>query len=158
MKIVITAGVGSGKTALSAFDMALYEAGIANYNLIPLSSVIPTGSVVAVETFDQNEIEHGYKLYLVLSRKDQETIGRVACAGLGWRQQENGAGIFVEHCGESEEDVKRMIRLSLDDVIRYRPDHYGEMQMAITKIECVDQPVSAVVAAVYESRGWRADK
>ena len=155
MKIVVTQGVGSGKTALSAFDMALYEAGIANYNLIPLSSVIPTGVEVRVEDVDRNEVEHGYKLYVVLSHKEQETIGRVACAGLGWRQQKNGAGIFVEHSGESEEDVRRLIYFSLDDMIRYRPDHYGEIQMVITKIECVDQPVSAIVTAVYESEGWR---
>lgn len=44
--IVVTAGVAECPTALSAFDAALMDAGIANYNLIYLSSVIPGGSVI----------------------------------------------------------------------------------------------------------------
>ena len=46
MRIKITSAVGSGPTTLAAFDAALQKAGIENYNLIPLSSVIPTGAAL----------------------------------------------------------------------------------------------------------------
>ena len=46
MKIDIVWGRSEGKTLLSAFDKALVKAGIHNFNLIPLSSVIPQNSVV----------------------------------------------------------------------------------------------------------------
>ena len=36
MKIAIVWGKSEGKTLLSAFDWALFEAGIHNFNLIPL--------------------------------------------------------------------------------------------------------------------------
>ncbi|MCJ7816384.1 MAG: pyruvoyl-dependent arginine decarboxylase [Candidatus Aenigmarchaeota archaeon] len=67
MEIKVTHGTGEGPTALAAFDKALYDAGIGNYNLIKLSSVIPGNSKVIIEKIDWNEKEHGYKLYAVLS-------------------------------------------------------------------------------------------
>ena len=41
MNIYVSSGIGYGQTKLAAFDAALNEAGIANFNLIKLSSVIP---------------------------------------------------------------------------------------------------------------------
>ena len=37
MNIIITKGTGDGRTEISAFDMALKNAGICNYNLIQTS-------------------------------------------------------------------------------------------------------------------------
>ena len=45
MKIIVTSGTGEGPTSLAAFDAALLDAGVANYNLICLSSIIPPGSM-----------------------------------------------------------------------------------------------------------------
>jgi hypothetical protein len=43
MIIRVTSGTGTGPTELAAFDAALLDAGVANYNLIPLShSWIPS--------------------------------------------------------------------------------------------------------------------
>ncbi len=44
--IALAAGLGEGPTQLAAFDAALRDAGVANYNRICLSSVIPPGSVI----------------------------------------------------------------------------------------------------------------
>ena len=44
MEIQISTGIGIGPTQLSAFDSALNNAGVANYNLLKLSSVIPPKS------------------------------------------------------------------------------------------------------------------
>jgi arginine decarboxylase len=44
--IQVTTGTGEGPTPLAAFDAALLDAGVANYNLICLSSVIPEASVI----------------------------------------------------------------------------------------------------------------
>jgi pyruvoyl-dependent arginine decarboxylase len=46
MEIPIVAGFGRGETGLSAFDAALGDSGVLNYNLIRLSSVIPPCSTV----------------------------------------------------------------------------------------------------------------
>ena len=39
MNIHVASGLGTGPTKLSAFDAALNAAGVANYNIIKLSSV-----------------------------------------------------------------------------------------------------------------------
>ena len=54
MKIKVTYGTGEGLTKLAAFDRALFNAGIANYNLIKLSSVIPKNSEVLIEKLESN--------------------------------------------------------------------------------------------------------
>ena len=41
MKLYIAKAIGRGSTELAAFDAALVGAGVANFNLIRLSSVIP---------------------------------------------------------------------------------------------------------------------
>ena len=46
LEIKVVCGVGSGRTILSSFDSALKDAGVYNYNLITLSSIIPPGSKV----------------------------------------------------------------------------------------------------------------
>ena len=71
MKITVTWGVGTGSTKLSAFDKALWNAGIANFNLIPLSSIIPPDSQIELRKLKlQNSKEDfGKKLYVVLSQK-----------------------------------------------------------------------------------------
>lgn len=52
--IYVTSGIGEGQTNLSAFDAALWDAGIANFNLIKLSSVIPPHSKVLVKNLKNN--------------------------------------------------------------------------------------------------------
>ena len=50
MKLYLATAVGRGGTELAAFDAALVGAGVANFNLIRLSSVIPpNGEIVEVD-------------------------------------------------------------------------------------------------------------
>ena len=40
-RIILTSGIGIGSTKLNAFDNALLNAGIGNFNLLSVSSIIP---------------------------------------------------------------------------------------------------------------------
>jgi len=154
MEIIITKGKGTGLNKLSAFDNALYDAGIANFNLIPLTSIIPPASKVRLKKIDWNQIDFGNKLYVVMARANQEVIGKEAWAGIGWVQAENGKGLFVEHIGESKDDVIQLIKNSLSDMIKYRREKYGQPEYATSGVACQDHPVCAIVVAVYKSEGW----
>src|SRR3989304_6209352 len=100
MKIFLTHGKGEGATKLAAFDAALWDAGIANYNLIKLSSVIPDDAEIVHRKLDWNNQQHGYKLYCVMAQSATDVIGRKGSAGLGGAQVENGRGGFFGHHGE----------------------------------------------------------
>lgn len=160
--IKVTKGTGLGDTKLAAFDHALQIAGISNYNLIPLSSVIPTGYTVEVGKPDKKDNEFGHKLYVVISEKREDEVGKEAWAGVGWmmRKGEDGnedksGGLFVEHHGHTEEEVINLIANSLGSMRAKRTDEeYGEIQYEIAGLECVLLPVCALVAAVYKSEGW----
>ena len=80
--------IGQGTTELSAFDAALVGAGVANFNLIRLSSVIPpNGEVVEV---DRCPFSHGAswgdRLYAVYAEQRTSIPGQQVWAGVGWVQ------------------------------------------------------------------------
>lgn len=141
---------------LSAFDAALWDAGIANYNLIKLSSIIPPGSKVQEKSIDNNGKEgFGNKLYVVLAQKRESEVGREAWAGIGWVQsKKDGRGLFVEHEGSQQAEVIRLIKETLGDMTKYRKENYGEIHYNVVGIRCENKPVCALVAAIYKDENW----
>ncbi len=154
--IKVTKGVGEGATELAAFDNALQNAGISNYNLIYLSSVIPYGYEPKLEKPEVNVSEFGHRLYVVMASQKESMVGREAWAGVGWVMAEDNTkgGLFVEHHGESEEEVKDLITASLTTMKSNRSEGYGDIKYEIVGKKCVKGPVCALVAAVYKSEGW----
>lgn len=155
MKIVITSGTGKGDTELAALDAALLKAGIGNYNLVFLSSIIPPNSQLIKTTFSASKDEYGNRLYVVIAKKCTSEPGRSAWAGLGWIQDINsGKGFFAEHNGTNRNTVENIITASLQtmavnrDVLKYNTD------LKIVGIECMSKPVCAVVAAVFKNEAW----
>jgi arginine decarboxylase len=153
--ITVTAGVGEGATELSAFDRALYTAGIANFNLLVLSSVIPADAQVALGEPKLSEAAWGDRLYVVMADTRQSAAGSEAWAGIGWVQnEESGAGLFVEHSGNSKAEVESQVEQSLTSMTAYRPQTFGPIQTHTIGVECAGRPVCALVAAVYQAEGW----
>ena len=156
MRIYVTSGTGEGKTRIAAFDNALWDAGIANYNLIRLSSVIPYGSELIVKKIDWNNREHGHKLYVVLSEAYETGMGKNAVAGLGWvtSNHPEGKGIFVENCGNTKKKVSDYIEKTIKSMTSYRPEERGKIRMEFAERKCSGDMVCSLVAAVYKSEGW----
>lgn len=154
--IQITKGTGTGNTKLAAFDAALFDAGIANYNLIRLSSIIPPGSELRMERPALPTNEFGHKLYVVYASEIETEIGKEAWGGIGWVLYKDGSGrgLFVEHEGHSEQEVANLIHESLTAMMKYRDGEFSEIESSIVGITCTEKPVCALVAAVYESEGW----
>jgi arginine decarboxylase len=155
MKILIASAVGSGPTPLGAFDDALRRTGVENYNLIPLSSVIPTGGELERGRFDSRVSEYGHRLYVVMAREEVSEAGQQAWAGLGWTQEAGtGRGLFVECHGSSREQVQRDIHATLDSMKRARPYEYGKNESEIVGAVCDGTPICALAIAVYSSEPW----
>ena len=162
MHIYITTGQGQGQTEISAFDAALRDAGIANFNLIKLSSIIPPNSVVQTKKYCSSEQEFGNKLYAVKSEQRSQKQGQYIGASLGWYQFDDGRGLFVEHeaTGETaevvEDTLQTEIMQSLADLCCHRsyPFHKERCQMELCITRVAEQPAAVLVAAVYASEGW----
>lgn len=158
MKIQVSSGIGIGPTKLSAFDSALNDAGVANYNLLRLSSVIPPKSEIIIHKYGEaSKIsgKWGDKLYVVMAETRVDTPNVEAWAGIGWVQDnKTGKGLFVEHEGNSEEAVRRDIKQSLEALMATRNVDFGEISMNVVGRVCTHHPVCALVVAAYESDGW----
>ncbi len=164
MKITVTAGSGTGSTTLSAFDAALKAAGIHNYNIIKLSSVIPPGTEVVTRKWQNSPSEHGKKLYTVMAEIRTDIMGRSIAAGIGWYQIKDGRGIFAEHTDnierlnakEAEENVAKKIESTIRDLCANRGYPFNKLNFkkVISSAEVRDKPTCALVAAVYESQDF----
>ncbi|MGH9753420.1 MAG: pyruvoyl-dependent arginine decarboxylase [Blastocatellia bacterium] len=155
MRIYVTTGIGEAPTPLAAFDAALIDAGIPNYNLIYLSSVIPANCVVLRARYVTQADEYGFRLYIVMAQHQEQQQGKSAWAGLGWTQEQtSGRGLFVEIHGSERRQVESDIQATLESMIASRPLSYGAIESEIVGIECRDKPVCALAIAVYQSEGW----
>ena len=155
MKIIMTSGTAEGPTAVAAFDAALRRAGVENYNLIPLSSIIPPNCTIERATFVTPDDEYGYRLYVVMARSDTTISGQEAWAGVGWTQEpETGRGLFVELHETSKHAVEEAIETTLVSMMASRRRVYMPIQSEVAGIVCHGKPVCAVVIAVYQSEGW----
>jgi len=164
MDISVVSGIGTGKTTLSAFDGALKNAGVYNYNLIVLSSIIPpTSKVSRVRKYDPPEGEYGYRLYVIKAEIRSDAVGKFIAAGLGWYQYgEDKRGLFVEQeiIGETKVAVKseidQRIKNSLQDLCKFRgvPFRENRVHSKIATTQITNQPTCVLVLAVYQSEAW----
>ncbi|MCJ7816386.1 MAG: hypothetical protein MUP55_00885 [Candidatus Aenigmarchaeota archaeon] len=99
----------------------------------------------------------GERTKSVLSKNTETAAGKEAWAGLGRIIQNNhtGKGLFVEHCGSSQEEVKELINKSLESMRKYRPEGYGKISIKTAGIKCKGRPVCTVVTAIYKSESWQ---
>lgn len=147
MKIDIVWGKDEGKTVLSAFDKALLKAGIHNFNLISLSSVIPLNSVVKEIGVYRSSNEIGKIQYVVIASYGSKKSNITISAGLGWVQTEQG-GLFIESKGEfSQEECEEEITVGLREMLAAR-GWRGEIKMKVISHR-VREIANVTVAAVY---------
>jgi len=147
VKIDIVWGKSEGKTLLSAFDKALNKAGIHNFNLISLSSVIPKNSIVEEVGKAHLFNEIGDILHVVIASFSSKKPSAIISAGLGWVQTEQG-GLFIESKGEfSQEECEAEIRVGLSEMLEVR-GWSGEIKMKVISHR-VEEIANVTVAAVY---------
>lgn len=159
MKIYITKTIGEGLTCLSAFDNALYKAGLGNSNLIELSSVIPKDAEVMVMDgkIAENEKNIGNRAYVVISHIESDQVGQTISAGLGWTySSKEKHGLFVEHQAfANPRRIQMLIDNSLTSMIGYRGNSvFDESGSQISTVTCEKNPVCALSVALYKTEDW----
>ena len=159
MSLYLASAIGRGRTELSAFDAALAGVGVANFNLIRLSSVIPPGSeIVEVDRCPfAHEGQWGDRLYAVYAEKRTSTPGEQVWAGVGWCQDpETGHGLFIEHEGAREQAVRDQIAASVADLQAIRGLDLGPVRTRVVGAMCSGAPTCALVICGYETVPWSA--
>lgn len=143
----VTGGKAIGKVSkMNAFDLALKNAGIANCNLVKVSSIIPPN---CKET-PPKKIPVGSITYAVISKADGRE-GRIS-AGIAWGfATEKNFGIVAEAYGSINESItRRILNERIQEMANTRRINLCNVKY---RIETLDVPKGcygcAVVALVY---------
>ena len=164
MNITIVTSNGEGQTLLSAFDNALQNSGVHNYNLLRLSSIIPPHSkIIKKSSYDTDPAEFGHKLYVVMAEMRSSQAGKHLAAGIGWYQLGDEGGFFVEHetIGDTrvavQSEIAFLINSSLRDMCNFRGIAFDEnnVKLVVSTVKVTNKPACALAIAVYQSEGWR---
>ena len=147
--IRIVWGHATGPTEMAAYDAALADAGVENYNLVPVSSVIPAGATVEVVGTAPELGDVGDRLTVVQARATSTDPGHVT-AGLGWVESPEG-GLFYEAAGATDEaDVEERVRRGLEAGQSLRDWSFGDPRVRVESASVEPGTfTTAVVLAVY---------
>ncbi|WEL21016.1 pyruvoyl-dependent arginine decarboxylase [Halorhabdus sp. BNX81] len=145
--IRIVMGSGHGPTPTAAYDAALAEAGVHNYNLVTLSSVIPADARIERVGTAPDLGPAGRGLYVVQAA--ETTDEGEAAAAIGWTREPDGPGIFYEVSGSSERRVREDVRAGLSAGRELREWDFGEKHVEVTTATAAEEYACAIVLAVY---------
>lgn len=106
-------GIGRGPTEMAAYDAALADANVHNYNLVRISSVVPVDATVEEVGTAPDLGPAGNRLTVVEAHANAAGPQTVSAA-LGWRTGP-GPGLFYEAASDTEAaDVETRVREGLD--------------------------------------------
>ncbi|MCC6166876.1 MAG: arginine decarboxylase, pyruvoyl-dependent [Caldilineaceae bacterium] len=108
-KLFLTRGVGIHREKLTSFEMALREAGIAQFNLVRVSSIFPPGCKIVSKEEGLPLLQPGEIVFAVLAEMSTNEAGRRIASSIGVaRPADNDKyGYLSEHhtFGETEQEA-----------------------------------------------------
>jgi arginine decarboxylase len=148
MQIRVVTGTDTGPTAVAAYDAALADAGVHNYNITTVSSVIPEGSTVEVLDSAPDLGPVGERLTVVEARATSEE-GEGAAAGLGWTTTGSGRGLFYEATGSDTETVRERVVAGLESGRALREWSFVDEDIVTARAAGEEPYATAVVLGIY---------
>ncbi len=114
-KFFICAGKGRAGTLLTSFDAALLDAGVGNYNLLKVSSILPEG----FEEVGRVDLPEGSLLPIAYGAVSDFEDGKRITAAIAVGIPDRGVGVIMEYSGslpedEAREKVESMAREALE--------------------------------------------
>ena len=97
--IFLTKGMGVHKEKLASFELALRLAGIASYNLISVSSILPPNCEIINRDAGKNMLHPGQVVPVVLARSESNKPNTLVSSGVGIAipKNRNDYGYLSEH-------------------------------------------------------------
>jgi arginine decarboxylase len=106
--VFFTHGVGRHKDKLTSFEYALRDAGIAPFNLVTVSSILPPRTKVVSREEGLRHLNPGQIVFVVLSRNADNEPNRLLAASVGAAipADRNAYGYLSEHHAFGQTDDK----------------------------------------------------
>ena len=81
--LYLTRGVGKHKENLASFELALRDAGVAEYNLVSVSSIFPPHCKLISRARGLRQLNHGQIVFSVIARQQTNEPNRLISASIG---------------------------------------------------------------------------
>ena len=149
--IHVAGGVGVGPTEMSAYDAALADANLHNYNLVTVSSVIPADGQLEIVAEAPDLGPAGNRLTVVQGKivAGPDPAADEITTGIGWATGP-GPGLFYEASGTDPEAVEAEIRRGLAAGCELREWTITDRDVRLATVEPVSGSyTAAVVLAAY---------
>ena len=115
-QVFFTKGVGVHRFRLSSFEDALRNAGVANQNLVSVSSILPPGCKIIPKEEGLKKLSPGSIRFTVMARIDTNELGRRIGASIGLAQPKDitkwgylsevhDYGLTHKECADMSEDL-----------------------------------------------------
>lgn len=115
-KVFLTKGVGRHKYQLKSFEAALRQAGIAQQNLVQVSSILPPKCKTISRENGLKKLIPGQICYCVIARADTNEHGRLVASSIGvaipkdsnnwgYLSEVHGHGMNSQQAGDLAEDL-----------------------------------------------------
>ncbi|MBR3204593.1 pyruvoyl-dependent arginine decarboxylase [Candidatus Saccharibacteria bacterium] len=155
----ITQGIGVGKSELVAFDDALIQAKISNYNLVKISSILPKRAVQQLHKISLTEGSILPTAYATVSSKSKGDILATAIA-VGIPKDPNSVGVIMENHSRLysqpsllENITKELEKETIEMVNQAMENHKIAIETVICKaqsvcIETSDNTWTSLISAI----------
>ncbi len=139
-RLFLTKGVGVHKEKLTSFELALRAAGIAEFNLVRVSSIFPPGCEIVSLEVGKKDMRPGQIVHCVLYDNATNEKDRLVAASIGLALPEDKGvhGYLSEHksfgetegeAGEYAEDMAAEMLATILGVTDFDPDKsYDELR------------------------------
>ncbi|MDI3501992.1 MAG: arginine decarboxylase [Archaeoglobi archaeon] len=151
-KVFFTKGIGRHEDELVSFELALRDAGIEKFNLVPVSSIFPPGCEIVQREEGLRELYPGQVVFCVMARMSSAEAGRKIFASVGAAIPEDSSlnGYLTEYHGFSDgkdmgEYSERMAAYMLETAFNIKPVR----TFSITAEAEVEKTTTVVAAAVF---------
>ncbi len=115
-KVFFTKGVGKAEANLTSFEFALRDAGLAPYNLVSVSSILPPGTRIIPRKEGEKLLQPGQITFVVMARISSNEPNRLLAASVGcaipadntvygYLSEHHTYGQTEEKAGEFAEDL-----------------------------------------------------
>ena len=115
-QMFFTKGVGKHRHNLQSFEAALRHAGVAHFNLVRVSSILPPRCKIVSRSRGLGRLEPGAIIYCVIAESRTDEPNRLTCAGIGlalpadetqygYISEHHGYGLTERKCADLVEDM-----------------------------------------------------
>ncbi len=147
-KFYICSGKGESEYKLVAFDNALLDAGISNYNLLQVSSILPKQCMQV----NKVDLEEGMPLLTAFANISSTTPGDLISTsiGIGVPADRSQVGVIMEHSGhESAEQSEKTVTKMVKEAMTNHGIEVGSILVSSTEATVSTKAISLISAVAF---------